>query len=93
METETSYAGVAQTTSPRFTSFLMGKDIPINTENPQPPPTNEDPVAAKDMEMTLDSRPSDTTTIESSAVAGQSIVVTRQENLAFPQENPTICSR
>ena len=83
MEIKTPYAGAAQTTSPRFTSFLMGKDTPMNPGNLQPPLINENPEVEEEMETTFDSRPADTTTNESSAVARQSIVVTRQEILAL----------
>ena len=83
MEIETAHAGAAQTTSPRFTSFLIGKDTPMNSGNLQPPSTNENPDAEEEMETTFDSRPAVTTTNESSAVAKRSIVVTRQEILAL----------
>ena len=83
METETIHARAAQTTSPRFTTFLMGKNIPMNPENLQSPPANEIPDAEEEMETTFDSRPADTTINESSIVARQSIVVTGQEIVAL----------
>ena len=55
----------------------------MNPGNLQLSPANKNPDAEEEMETTFDSRPADTTTNESSAVARQSIVVTRQETLAL----------
>ena len=82
-EGEPNFTGTAQTTSPRFTSFLTGKDTPMNPENLHPPPTNEHAEAEEEMDTTHDSRPADILTNESSATTRQSIVVTRQEILAL----------
>ena len=54
----TTYSGVAQTTFPRFTSLLIGKDTPAITEDPQTVQTCENPATGEDVEMTFDSRPS-----------------------------------
>ena len=55
--TGTAYSGVAQATSPRFTSFMMRKDTPAVSQDPQPMQTRKNPATERYIEMTLVANP------------------------------------